>query len=361
MNYHEIQKIAHKIGARACETIFNLSEEEKAILVTLSYGPLNLTDIVKRTTSYGRWEFPNRWAVKRRINGSNTIAGLIPYEYVQKRKSDKRIRGKDGDLYCLTTKGMLAVLSEVILEKSYLFKKYDEFIKNILNRRIQYIGVQPNISTDLDEQTQNWLHDVFKNYIKYQLYTFLIWHESNDINLQKKKDFDWHLTKFFTKEIDSINWKIPQVSGAMLDEYRAILRQNKIYSKMFHCLDEIYKIKKTSKNKEKIKPLKENLSMVGRYIYNWYHYFDKLQLAGDIKKPYSIKPIAYVMPKEPQIGIDLEYSGDFGHKRKIEPDLRESIKELLRKGIGMENLLTEEVWKNDNDNPNMLSFGSIPF
>ena len=87
--------------------------------------------------------------------------------------------------------------------------------------------------------------------------------------------------------------------------------------------------------------------MIGDFIFNWYHYFDKLQLSHNPNKPYSVKPISYVMPKEPSIGIDLEYSGESGHKRKIEPDLRDTIKDSLRQGIGMGELLTDEIWKNE--------------
>lgn len=256
---------------------------------------------------------------------------------------------------------MLASLStKVSLEKSYLFKKYIEFIRNILNRKIEHIGQQKNINTDLDEQSKNWLLNIFINYIKYQIYTFLIWHEGNEIILQRKKSFDWYINEFYRMHDEFINLEFPQdIDSGLLNEYKIILRQNKMYSKMIHSLNQVYDIKTTKKNEAKIEALRWNLAMVATYVLKWYWYFDKKQLYEDINKTYSVKPILSFMPSDPKIGIDIEYSGTIGFKKLIKPDLRKIVKDSMQKELGLD-IQINEIWKKPNKKPKMLSYGSIP-
>ena len=350
MNKDFFRDSAQKIAQRSSTAVFATNDEEKAILYSLAKkGPSILTDLSNATSLFGLWH-TTRWAIKRRLRGTRDCLGLVEYEYLAERDHDDRIRGKNGKLYCLTTKGVLASLaSGISLDKNWLFKKYVEFIKAILSRPIQFFGERQGIGPKLDEKTKNFLVKTISNYIKYQIYTFLIWHEANEISLRKKLDTDWYFHSFFQSHSEYINWEFPKIiEKKRIAEYKEILRKNFVYSKILHGIGYEHD-RNNFKKGGHIDSIVQNFTMTIPYVFRWYEYFDKFQMNYPIDKPYGVKPIIGFSYVEPQSGIDIEYEGTFGHKKMIKLNIKNMVKEVLEEDLEIPNFPINEIWKSRND------------
>lgn len=130
-------------------------------------GPLNQKEIGILASKYAS-SF-DRWGVKKRLNGSLYFLGLIPCDYVQIIKINKK-----ETKYGLTVKGLLAVLYQTRFEDIYLIKRFSEFLKKW--------------TTD-----SKWI-DYTLNYIKYEISYFLFYNHVQGIGWTKFRflqDYLW--------------------------------------------------------------------------------------------------------------------------------------------------------------------------
>jgi len=120
-----------------CPNVFVLSSDELRILKYLAiHGPLNLNQIAKHTTKYAM--SLDRWAVKKRLEGTSRFIGLIPNDYVIEENTGKHRYNKQEKRYWLTVKGIIASTAVVSLEKNSLFNHYTWSIsKKVKNDKIE--------------------------------------------------------------------------------------------------------------------------------------------------------------------------------------------------------------------------------
>jgi len=81
------------------------------------------------------------------------------------------------------------------------------------------------------------------------------------------------------------------------------------------------------------------------YVFEWYRYFDKLQMISPVDKPYNIKKIPSFIIYPPEYGLDIEYEGMSGHKKLIKPDLKKIVKSELSKILKEQDLPIDEIWQ----------------
>lgn len=341
MDILNLEENAHNIEQRTSLKLFNPEDEELGIFFTLSKdGPQILTALAKNTSSYGLWG-SNRWAINSRMEGTRSNMSLIDYEYIVKKQHETRIRGKKGEVHCLTTKGFLAALStgKISIEKTYMFKKYKQFIYDILERKMQVYGNQTMDDTKLSDNEKNYLCNISMQYIKYQIYLFLIWHEANEMKLREKINTYWYFVNFFETFNEFSYEKFPKlVNKKRIDEYRTILRHYFIISKILHGIEHY------TNSDKKIRKINENLQKIRPFVFEWYRYFEKLQMLGPTDEPYSIEHIPSFIVYPPEYGIDIEYEGIPGHMKLIKPDLKEIVKQELVKITNKEDIQIKEIW-----------------
>ena len=304
--------------------VFDPTNEEKAIFHALTnQGPKILTKLGEIIKNYGEWK-TNRWTIKRRIYGPKDAPGLIAYEYIKEKEHESRIPGKDGKYFCLTIKGLLASLANTQLEDTYLFKKYIEFIKNKLEQDHQSI---PQLDTDV----KNYLIDTITQYIKNNLLLFLIWHDIHGLNLKKKTEMNWYFVDFFKNVDENISQKFPKNKDKNLElEYRIILQEHFVSLKiLIDVKKSIKKIK--SKNIESIDVLESYFKMISPFVFEWYRYFDRLQLVSHVNKPYNIRAVPSFVINNPHMGIDI---GHFDHSGiPIQDRIKGKISKITQRPI----------------------------
>lgn len=329
----------------SCRKVLLSKEEdvvEEAILNTLSReGTLSLTKLVKTIENYGGWE-AKRNSIKRRIDGQENHPSLIDYEFIKERKPEKRKPGKYGKEYCLTTKGFLASLAtkHLSFDRTYMFKKYVTFLDNYLDDKIKHIGNDADFDSTLDIETKNMLLDVITNYIKNQITVFLIWHEANEISIRKRRKVKEYIEDFISTHNEYIHQEFPMMlDKKQEEEYRHVLRKYFESSKILHSLIEL-PTDDTHSKKINIK-----LKMISSFVFKWYLYFDELQMKNPIGEDYNIRNTHAGVLSRPEYGIDIEYYGMFGHKRKIQPDLKleaeNKVQQILKKKISI-----TDIWRN---------------
>lgn len=323
-----------------------LSEEEdtveEAILNTLSReGTLSLTKLVKTIENYGDWE-AKRNSIKRRIDGQENYPSLIDYEFIKERKPEKRRPGKYGKEYCLTTKGFLASLAtkHISFDRTYLFKKYITFLDNYLDDKIKHVGENAGFDSTLDNETKNVLLDVITNYIKSQITVFLVWHEANETSIRRRRNMKEYIEDFIVTHSEYIHQEFPiMLDKKREEEYRQALRKYFEYSKILHSLMEL------PTNDMHSKKINIKINMISSFVFKWHLYFDELQMKNPIGKDYGIRNTHAGVLSRPEYGIDIEYEGTFGHKRKIQPDLKleteKKIQQILKKKISI-----TDIWRN---------------
>lgn len=358
MNINKLSDPALNIAYRASECIF-LTEipdnPEKAILYNLAKnGPMSLIELERAISSYGAWE-AKRHTIKRRLDGLANHISLGDYEFVKEKDPEVRKAGKSGKIYYLTTKGFLAAFSTgLTFERMDIFKKYTAFLDEILNRKIKYVGGNMGFDSSLDDETKQKMLDIITRYIKYQILVFLIWHEANETSIRKKRNSNWYIEEFFKNHTEFIHQEFPMLLEEKLEnEYKQILREYFTCSKILHGLDEF-----TLSEDNISKKIRDNFEMIKPFVFEWYLYFDELQMRNPIGKPYDIKKIPSIVLSRPEFGIDIEYDGKSGHKRKIQPDIKnktsEELGRILRKEIPINN-----IWKKPHDKKLMINQFSI--
>lgn len=343
----DLSKNTLKITKRASNhTLSTIKPDlpEDAILFTLAEdGPMTQTKLDKTIDNYGKWESDHH-TIKRRLSGLKYHFSLINYEFVKEREPEIRKPGRYGKVYCLTTKGFLAALSTGIsFERTDMFKKYITFLDEILCRKIKYIGNDAGFDSTLDTDTKEKILDIVTNYIKYQMIVFLIWHEANEISIRKKRKSNWYIEDFVISHNEFINQEFPMLlDKKQEEEYRQILREYFAYSKILHLLMEMPTDDKHNKK------INDNLKMISSFVYKWYLYFDELQMRNPIGEKYSITNIPSLILSRPEYGIDIEYEGRVGSKRKIQPDLKIKTKNQLEEILNRK-VLIEDIWRKPFD------------
>lgn len=165
-----MKKDVHKINFANLKTlsdeVFDLEKQYKFILQSIAVrkNTPNLDDIEKFVA---RSDTSNvsRSAVRRRLNGSSTLMGLIPSEYVSDITNEKPHYRNEKDYY-LTLKGMFAILSSVMpMERIYSFYSYFDFLSKMISN--------------------NTILDLVKHYVKSELRYFLSWHAVMGLQLTK--------------------------------------------------------------------------------------------------------------------------------------------------------------------------------
>lgn len=322
-NYDEF---AHKIGKDTAKIVFNPTKEEEAILFALAnLGPQILTKLGEIIENYGDWE-SNRWAIKRRIKDPKGISGLIVFEYIIEKEHESRIRGKNGKYFCLTIKGLLASLTKTQLENTYLFKKYMEFIKNKLEQNNQ-------LKSQLDADVKNYLIDIITQHIRNSILLFLIWHDAHGISLKNKTEMNWYFVEFFRNADEYIFQRFHKIKDKNQEsEYKIILQE---YFVSLKILSGIKKSIKKTKTNEFTNTLEVYFNMISPFVFEWYRFFDRLQIVSPINKPYNIRAAPSFVINNPNLGIDIghvDYSGTPIQER-IKIELSKILKKKIRHRI----------------------------
>ena len=354
MNIDKLPNSALKIAYRASEHIF-LTETpdnpEKAILYTLAKnGPMSLVALVKTLSIFGGWEV-DRNTIKRRLDGLTNHISLIDYEFVKEMEPEVRKPGKPGKIYCLTTKGFLAAFSTGLsFERMGIFKKYTTFLDELLKRKITSIGIDNGFDSTLDDKTKQKILDTITRFIKYQIMIFLIWHETNETSIRKKRNSNWYIEEFFKNNNEYIHQEFPMLLPEKLEnEYKEILREYFTCSKILQGLDEF-----TSFQDNLSKKIKYHFEMIRSFVFEWYLYFDKLQTVNPIGKPYDIKKMPSIVLSRPEFGIDIEYEGKHKHKKIIQPNIKNKTSEKLEEILG-EEIPINTIWKKPHDKKYMIN------
>ncbi len=348
---------SHKISLKTLsDAIFQLPKGHKGIIYRIAKkGPGILNEITKETESYGDWA-TDRWSAKNRIYGSDKFFGLIPCEYLVEKEHDTPQRGKQGKIFCLTTKGMLAALSTGLnLDEIYLYKKYIDFIYQRLNFKVKKVGWDkvPTVEDLLDKKR---LRDIIENFIRTRINLFLIWHYVNGLQLQKQIATQNYFADFYRNINEYFYEKFPTVKEKQLAEYcRYVLRDNFVYSKILHVLDNLADPTNTETFPNVPAPMKQwlfhKIAMTSQSIWYWPYYVEKMQLIGtNFKEEYDVKPIPDFI-YQPNKGIDIV---SVGKTKKIveKPTLylrvKSDLKKLRIKGNYMKDII-DKVWNDPHD------------
>jgi len=321
---------------------------EKAILYALAKkSPQTLADLEKTTSSFGEWE-ANHYTIKRRFKGLKNHLSMIDYEFVKEGKPEKRKPGKYGKVYHLTTKGFLASLSLGLpTDKIDIFKKYTIFLRDLLDRKIKYIGTEAGFDSTLDEDEKEKILQIFVSYIKLQIAVFLFWHEANEMSIRKKRHSDWYIEDFFNSHNEFIYKKFPMLLEKRRElEYRETLQDYFTTSKILHGIIEF-----TSEENKKIG---DNVKMIFPFVGRWYRYFDQLQMSNPIGKQYDVEKIPSLVLSRPEYGIDIEFEGKAGRKTRIHPNIRNKVSNELENILGKK-IPIKEIWNVKLERKNLIN------
>jgi len=193
----------------------NLKESDYRILQAIAKnGFLNLKEIGEKTSHYKyTYNSFDRWGVKARFTESNQSIGLITNEYLYKTKVNKK-----ESKYCLTLKGLLAVLAKMDFENIFLVKRYHRFLKT---------------QTD-DKKIIQFAMDFIKTEI-----ALILYHNSGrGLNLTKFKSFQYYWQEFKQYNENTVQKFFLNAWNLMPEHYRENYENiKKEYLKSFFILD----------------------------------------------------------------------------------------------------------------------------
>ncbi len=255
------------------DVFFGLELGQIRILKFLALkGPLSITELGK-LTSRGTINGFDRWGVKKRILGSTQFYGLIPYDYVQKIKKNKK-----ETLYNLTLKGFMASLSNVDFDDQFYVKRYKEYLSKYAYKSEKVNSILTYIEDEIDFILQvnnlqgiNWFQFKFlKRYLQKNRVTekgqFYIDSgiEIGDLEDSVKSHFEYLYNKYY----NSYTWAV--------------------YDCFYYDADKVYRAwKKHLKNKTPFNPkIKESVVLNNLNQY-WFLYFDLPHLPRTINEHVS--------------------------------------------------------------------------
>ena len=265
--------------------VFSLHDAEKIILETLTDGPLNIYQVYQKTKNRTIVKL-QRAAVENWLYKSQKRQSLHELEFVSKKYVGKTKTKQDEFKYYLTTKGMLAVLSKVNIDKIYLFNKYYEFLSNKINDKT--------------------LFDSIKKFIKGQVEIFLAWHYTYGIKLHNLKQSQTYFRKFFESVDEHVYTQFPPLDKK-LQAIKPLLEDYHVAATVLYFLDEAANPKNEhydsfeGTNPELNKQIYSKLKFFALHIERWYLYLEKLQ---DANWQLMSLPIKY----QKVASIDLEKS-----------------------------------------------------
>jgi len=341
------------------DEIFGLAGEEKGIIHYLAkYGPDILNNIAEKKT-YSTWS-NTRHTAKRRLFGSDRFPGLIPHEYVLEIEPKRRLPGRKGNYFGLTTKGMMSALSTNIpLDKIYLYKHFLDFIFEKLNKSVTIKKTKIKRSNMINVDA---IFSICENFIKTRIYLFLAWHWSMGFNLQNFVSTQAHFPDFFKTVDENFHEKFPDIDDERKYQFCSkILQDNFTHTHLFKVLDRYT----SPYSKKHIKIGDENtrnfiidkLVPIKKFIVNWPYWMEKLQLIGkNYLEPYSfsheddivhypIKPLDFLRPKFSSKPLSMD---------KL---FKKEETALLEIGFDTHsaNVLLLDVWEKSPDAPETLN------
>ncbi len=121
---------------------------------------------------------------------------------------------------------------------------------------------------------------------------------------------NWYFVDFFKNIDENIFQKFPKNKDKKLElEYKTVLQEYFVSLKTLIGMKELIK-KLKSKNIESVNVLEFYFKMISPFVFEWYRYFDRLQLVSPVNKPYNIKAVPSFVINNPHIEIDI---GHFDH------------------------------------------------
>ncbi len=267
--------------------IFSLSDEEEIIMKILIDGPLNSYQIYQKTKKRTIVRL-QRAGVDNWLDRSQKRSSLTQLEFVSKIYVGKTKTKKDEFKYHLTTKGMLAVLSQANIDEIYLFNKYCEFLSNKIN----------------DKK----LFDSIKKFIKGQIEIFLAWHYTYGINLHDLKQSQNYFKRFFESIDENAYTQFPPLDKK-LQSIKPILEDYNVAATVLYFLDQAANPKNEhynslgGTNPELNQQIYSKLKFFALHIERWYLYLEKLQDAN-----WQLKSLP--MKYQKTANIDLEKSNE---------------------------------------------------
>lgn len=166
------------------DTVFNLDDGYKAILHILAkHGGQYIWNMTKLSIDEPTQLKLNQKLVYRRLFGTATLFGLLDKEYVLERPFKEKRRGQPTKLYTLTLKGILAALSTgIAIDEIKQFQNYIQFVCSKI--------------------TDDKFKTLIKNYIKWQIHFFLVWHAVHGIQLQSQIGSNEYFSYFFKNFVE---------------------------------------------------------------------------------------------------------------------------------------------------------------
>lgn len=166
------------------DTVFNLDDGYKAILHVLAkHGGQYIWNMTKLSRDEPTQLKLNQRLVYRRLFGSPNRFGLLNKEYVIGRPFKEKLRGHPTKSYTLTLKGILAALSTgIAIDEIKQFQNYIQFVCSKI--------------------TDDKFKTLIKNYIKWQIHFFLVWHAVHGIQLQSQIGSNGYFSYFFKNFVE---------------------------------------------------------------------------------------------------------------------------------------------------------------
>lgn len=352
-----MRKSSHKITPETLsEEIFQLPGAYKGIIHHIAKnGPSILNEITEKTENLGEWKC-TRWTAKKKINGTSRFFGMVDCEYLIQKDPKTNRHGNAEKIYFLTTKGMLAALSTGLdIDEIYLYKKYIYWISKRLKIKIKRMNSHKINDVKLDE---NKLIKIIDGFIKSRINVFLLWHYVCGIQLQRQTATQAYFVNFFNNTDEYFNNKFPKIKDKDLVRFsKSVLRDNFVYSKNLHALDNIADTTKDWKFPNEDDSVKqhmfEKIAMISYYVWYWPYHMEKIQQIGNnIDNEYSVKPIPD-FSYNPYNGIDIgtEIVEKTDRKRTL-PSLFLQVKSNLTE-LGIDEKYVDElvhyIWNKPHD------------
>ena len=345
---------AHKFTpGTLSEEIFQLPGEYKGIINYIAKnGPSILNEITEQTENLGRWKC-SRWAAQRRIDGTSGFFGMINCEYLISKDPKSNRHGNAKNVYFLTTKGMLAALSTGLdIDEIYLYKRYVDLIYKRLKIKIKRFGMPEIKGIKLNDKK---MINIVDGFIKSRINIFLLWHYVCGIQLQKQISTQAYFIDFFKNTNEYFHGKFPKILDEELKKFSInILRNNFVYSRTLHALDEIADtsaaLRFPNENDSVNQHIFEKIAMISQYVWQWPYYMEKIQLIGkNMDKKYSTNPPSN-FHYNPNDGIDINTEIVKNNRKRIQPRLFLQVKSDLTE-LGIDKNYVDEVLKYIWDEP----------
>jgi hypothetical protein len=177
------------------------SEYQNIIKYIAQHGFGNITNIAKFTKTSEDSPL-ERWAVKKRIYGTNRLQGLIDTDYLIEKIENKHRYKKQERTFYLTSKGVMASLASTPLKNNVAFNKIIQFANSITKGKNQskfieefiiaqlkyFLACQYIQGVQLTWQKDSWR--VYSNFLEESEFGFDIEIENEQIMSEFRKLFE---------------------------------------------------------------------------------------------------------------------------------------------------------------------------